>query len=220
VCAVSDAQNLCPALELYVILDESLVSSDRHELLESIIRGGADAIQYRAKELSKRQYYENVITLLPITRRSGVPLFVNDHLDIALAVSADGIHLGQNDLPCSAARSLIPRQMLLGVSSHSLEEASNAVNEDADYVAIGSVFPTTTKENPEAIVGTEMIAAVKEITGDTPLIAIGGIHARNVASVVRAGADGIAVASAVLRAEDPYRAVKELKERIQAAQRT
>ena len=217
---VSDAQNSFPTLELYVILDESLASADRRELLERIIQGGADAVQYRAKQLPKRQYYENVSSLIPIARQSGIPLFINDHLDIALAVSADGIHLGQNDLPCSAARSLVPRQMVLGVSSHSLDEASKAADDGADYVAIGSIFPTTTKENPEAIVGTEMVGAVKEKTGRIPLVAIGGIHAGNVASVIRAGADGIAVASAVLRAEDPYRAVKELKEQIRAAQRT
>ncbi len=216
-CAFSDARKSYPSLELYVILDESLVTADRRELLENIIRSGADAVQYRAKRLSKRQYYENVSSLLPIARQNRVPLFVNDYLDIALAISADGIHLGQNDLPCAAARPLVPRHMILGVSTHSLDEASRAVLDGADYVAIGSIFPTTTKESPEAIVGTEMIGMVKEKVGTLPLIAIGGIHAGNAHSVIRAGADGIAVASAVLRADDPSGAVKELKEKIRAA---
>lgn len=216
-CAVSDARKSFPSLELYVILDESLVTDDPRELLEKVIQGGADAVQYRAKQLSKRHYYENISSLLPIAKRNSVPLLVNDYLDIALAVSADGIHLGQNDLPCSAARQLVPRHMVLGISTHSPKEASGAAHEGADYVAIGSVFPTTTKENPEAIIGTGMIGTVKEMVGAIPLIAIGGIHAGNAASVIHAGADGIAVASAVLRADDPYLAAKELKEKIRAA---
>jgi thiamine-phosphate pyrophosphorylase len=213
----SDAQKSYPAFELYVILDDGLIAGNRQEMLERIIRGGADAIQYRAKRLSKRQYYDNFTSFLPIAEHYDIPLLVNDHLDIALAVSADGIHLGQSDLPCKAARPLVPEQMILGVSTHSLKEASEAAHSGADYVAIGSIFPTTTKENPEAIVGTRIIGEVKKAVGSVPLIAIGGIGVENAASVIEAGADGIAVASAVLRADDPYSAIKALKQNIRAA---
>ncbi len=218
--AESDARNSFPAIELYVILDECLLAGrDIRKLLESVIQAGADAIQFRAKHLSKRGYYETARALVPIARRHGVPFFVNDHLDVALAISADGVHLGQNDLPCSAARTLAPARMLLGISAHSVEEAETAVADGADYVAIGSVFPTSTKENPEAIVGVETVRAVKSRVGDRPLVAIGGINAGNAGEVIRSGADGVAVASAVLCADDPAAAASELKEVIRIEKR-
>ena len=218
-CADSYVRKSCPALELYIILDESLLRErDARLVLEEVIQGGADVVQYRAKLLTKRRYYENAASLLPIARHNHVPFFVNDHLDIALAFSADGIHLGQNDLPCSAARPLMPEHMLLGVSTHSIDEAEKAADDGADYVAIGSVFPTTTKENPEAIIGLDTVRAVKQrLGGSIPLIAIGGIHLGNVAKVIEAGADAVAVASGVMLADDPRLAARELKEKIRAA---
>jgi thiamine-phosphate pyrophosphorylase len=208
----------CPSLELYVIVDEGLlVAGALPVVLEEVIRGGADAVQFRAKNLSKRQYYERASSLIPLVRQKGIPFFVNDHLDVALALSADGIHLGQNDLPCVAARNIVPRHMILGISTHSVEQAERAVENGAGYVAIGSIFPTTTKEKPEAIVGTEMVTRVKELAGTVPVVAIGGIGVHNVAEVVRSGADGVAVASAVVLAADPCAAARELKEKIRAA---
>ncbi len=216
-CADVASRKPRPSLELYVIIDEGLLSSRNiREVSEQAIRGGADAIQFRAKRLSKREYYENALTLLPIARRFNIPFFVNDHLDIALAISADGIHLGQNDLPCSAARRLVPERMMLGVSTHSVEQAARAVDDGADCVAIGPVFRTTTKENPEAIVGTEMVGTVKRRVGAVPLVAIGGISTGNVAEVIRSGADGVAVASAVILAADPLLAARTLKDRIRS----
>ncbi len=211
--ADSDSHNPCPCLGLYVIVDEGLVGGKNlAHLLNAALDGGADAIQFRAKRLSKRGYYEKAVSLLPVARRLGVPFFVNDHIDVALAISADGIHLGQNDLPCAAARELVPSSMLLGISTHSVSEAEKAVADGADYVAIGSVFPTGTKENLEAVVGLRMIGEVKSAVGEAPLIAIGGIDAANAGEVIRAGADGVAVASAVISADDPGSATRELKE--------
>jgi thiamine-phosphate pyrophosphorylase len=208
-------------LELYVIIDEGLLGGQSvNDLIEDAIRGGADAIQYRAKRLSKKQYHEKALSLLPITRYHNVPFFVNDHLDIALAISSDGVHLGQNDLPLPEARRLMPDRMMLGVSTHSLAEASKAVKDGPDYIAIGSVFPTTTKENPEAIIGTELIRSVKNAVGEIPLVAIGGINVGNVAEVIRSGADGVAVASAVVRSASPSTAAKELKRQILAARKS
>lgn len=236
--ADSDARKSHRPIELYVILDEGLLGSadiertpqktvqdttqaviqgKLQDVLRDVLRGGADAVQFRAKYLSKRAYYEIASDLIAITRQFDIPFFVNDHLDVALALSADGIHLGQNDLPLREARKLAPPGMLIGISTHSLEEAGEAADEGADYVAIGSVFPTSTKENPEAIIGTAMVAKVKKHVGDVPLIAIGGIDAANVGEVIRAGADGVAVASAVILADDPRAAAKELKEKIRAA---
>lgn len=214
----SDSLNSCPSLELYVIVDEGLrVGENIPQLMEAVLEGGADAIQFRAKHLSKRGYYEKAASLLPIARRYEVPFFVNDHLDVALAISADGLHLGQNDLPCAAARQLVPPNMLLGISTHSVREAEKAAAAGADYVAIGSVFPTRTKENPEAIVGTQIITAVRSSLGKKTLIAIGGIDAANAGEVIRAGADGVAVASAVISADDPGSAARKLKETVRSA---
>jgi thiamine-phosphate pyrophosphorylase len=216
VCADVASRKPRPSLKLYVIIDEGLLSSRNiREVSEQAILGGADAIQFRAKRLSKREYYEKALALLPVARRCDVPFFVNDHLDIALAISADGIHLGQNDLPCSAARRLVPDEMLLGVSTHSVEQAARAVDDGADYVAVGPVFRTTTKEHPEAVVGTDMVGAVRSRVGAVQLVAIGGINAGNVAEVIRSGADGVAVASAVVLADDPRLAAEQLKNEIE-----
>ena len=219
-CAEFGAPKSPRSLELYVIIDESLLGLDRiHAVLEEASRGGADAVQFRAKRLSRRQYYETSLTLLSIARRNNIPFFVNDHLDVALAISADGIHLGQNDLPCDAARRLVPSGMSLGISTHSVEQAARAVEEGADYVAIGPVFPTSTKENPEAVTGTETVRMVKKRVGSLPLIAIGGINAENAAGVIRSGADGVAVASAVILADDPQLAAQKLKAEIRSARK-
>ena len=216
--AGSHARKPWRAIELYVILDEGLLGSSRMErVLEAVLSGGADAVQLRAKRLTKRAYYEKASELLALTRPHGIPLFVNDHLDVAIAISADGIHLGQNDLPCTEAKRLVPTDMLVGVSTHSIEEAAKAASDGADYVAIGSVFPTSTKKNPEAIIGTEMVSRVRSTVGDAPLIAIGGIDTANIGDVIRAGADGVAVASAVIMADDPRAAAEELKEKIRSA---
>lgn len=187
------------------------------EALERALMGGADAIQFRAKRLSKRGYYEMAVRLLSRTRRKKTPFFVNDHVDVALAIGADGVHLGQDDFPCDAARKLAPKGMLLGVSTHCVEQAIRAAADGADYIAIGPVFPTTTKDKPEPVVGLGMIAEVKARVGAVPVVAIGGINRDNVSEVIRSGADGIALASAVALADDPVAAAKELKHRIQIA---
>ncbi len=207
--------------ELYVLIDEGiLLCEDSARTMEQAILGGADAIQFRAKKLSKRRYYAKAGNLQRIARTHRIPFFVNDHLDIAIAISADGVHLGQTDLPASAARRIMPDAMMLGISTHSLRQAEKAVEDGADYVAIGPVFPTTTKDNAEPVVGTDAVRLVKSRTADIPVLAIGGITSQNAAEVIRSGADGIAVASAVLLADQPLLAVKDLKERIQKAKRT
>ncbi|RJP71122.1 MAG: thiamine phosphate synthase [Candidatus Abyssobacteria bacterium SURF_17] len=202
---------------LYVLLDYALLSGRILEVAEQVLQGGADIIQFRAKSPSKRQYYEETLLLLDLARRYHAPFVVNDHLDIALAISADGIHLGQNDLPCRAARLLVPNHTFLGISTHSVEQAVKAAEEGADYIAIGPVFPTSTKENPDPVVGTRGVSEVRKRIGSLPLIAIGGINSGNVAEVIRAGADGVAVASAVALADHPESATRALTEEITRA---
>ncbi|MBI5118375.1 thiamine phosphate synthase [Candidatus Poribacteria bacterium] len=214
-CPVSNTQNSFPSLELYVIIDECLLSTTRVEdALEKALMGGADAIQFRAKRLSKRGYYEMAVRLLSHARHMSKPFFVNDHLDVALAIGADGVHLGQDDFPCHAARRLTPKGMMIGVSSHCVEQAIRAAADGANYIAVGPVFPTTTKDKPEPVVGLGMISKVKARIGAVPLVAIGGINRDNVSEVVRSGADGVAVASAVALAYDPVAVAMELKHRI------
>ncbi|GAB4350768.1 MAG: thiamine phosphate synthase [Candidatus Abyssubacteria bacterium] len=171
-------------------------------------------MQFRGKRLSKGRYYEQARVLLSISKRYGIPFLVNDHLDIALAIKADGIHLGQNDLPFSAARQLVPSHMLLGVSTHSAAQAAEAMKRGVSYIAIGPVFPTTTKETPEPVVGLDTVRKVKTLTGNVPLIAIGGITGENVADTMRTGVDGVAVASAVVAAECPRESARLLKRKI------
>jgi len=208
------------SFDVYVIIDQGLCASssiDVGRLMKHLSDAGAGAIQYRAKNLSKAKYYQDIQPLLSLARSFRIPLFVNDHLDIALALRTDGIHLGQNDLPYEAAQKLLPENMILGVSTHSLEQAVAAARLKPGYMAIGPVFPTTTKANPDPVVGTDSIRNIKASIGSIPLIAIGGITLENAAEVIRSGADGVAVASCVIQAKEPAIAVQVLKERVAVA---
>ena len=200
---------------LYVILDRAASRGrDLEEILEETIAGGCRMIQLREKEWPTG-------TLLPLAerlrdrcRRSGVTFIVNDRVDLAVAVEADGVHLGQDDLPSRSARPLLRPGMLLGRSTHSVVQARQAQADGADYIAVGSMFPTQTKPDFE-LVGPELLRAVRPETR-APLVGIGGITRENVARVIRAGADGVAVISAVCGAPDPAAATREFLATIRA----
>ena len=200
-------------LDLYVILDRTASHGrDLREILDGVIAGGGRLVQFREKEWPLRRCLPLLEDLRRRTRQAGIGLAVNDRLDLALAVEADGLHLGQDDLPASVARRLLPPSMFLGVSTHTGEQARQAEREGADYVAVGSIFPTATK--PEfQLVGLDLL---REVRGQirAPLVAIGGITVDNAAQVVEAGADGVAVISAVCGAPDPAEATRRLLERI------
>jgi thiamine-phosphate diphosphorylase len=184
-------------------------------LLEAVIAGGCRMVQLREKEWPSGRLWPLAQRLRERCRGAGVTLIINDRVDLAVALGADGVHLGQDDLPPARARPLLRPGMILGLSTHSVEQARAASAAGADYVAVGSMFPTATK--PEfQLVGPELIRVVRgEIR--VPLIGIGGITTDNVAEVVRAGADGVAVISAVCAAPDPERATRRLVEAIRAA---
>lgn len=203
-------------LGLYVILDRTASRGrDLRETLEGVIAGGGRLVQFREKEWPSGRCLPLLEDLRRRAREAGVGFVVNDRLDLALAVEADGLHVGQDDLPAPVARRLLPSSMFLGVSSHSVEQARKAQEDGADYVAVGSIFPTATKPEFE-LVGLSLLRAVRrEVTA--PLVAIGGISAENAAEVIRAGADGVAVVSAVCGARDPAEATRLLLERIRAA---
>jgi len=200
---------------LYVILDRAAARGrDLEEILDATIAGGCRLIQLREKEWPSGRLLPLAERLRERCRRGSVTFIVNDRIDLAIAVGADGVHLGQDDLPTRAARPLLRPGMVLGRSTHSVAQAREAQSEGADYIAVGSMFPTQTKPDFE-LVGPELIRAVRPAT-KSPLIGIGGITRENVAEVIRAGADGVAVISAVCGAPDPAAATREFLAAIRA----
>jgi thiamine-phosphate pyrophosphorylase len=194
---------------LYLVLDTmALKGRDEVEVAAAAIRGGVKTIQLRDKLRIKPDLLAAARKLRDLCAGEGVFFIVNDHLDIALAVNADGVHLGQDDLPLAEARRILPVSMLIGCSTHSTAEAVRAQANGADYVAVGSIYPTTSKEKFR-LVGPETLRRVRSRVS-VPLIAIGGINHSNVQEVMKTGADGVAVISAVLGADDVERAARRL----------
>jgi len=195
---------------VYVITDEQLRPGRTHaQIARAAIAGGARIIQIRDKIASDRKFYADALELRRITREAGVLLFVNDRVDIAAAVQADGVNLGQTDLPAAVARTILGKGVLIGTSADSLEQAARAVEEGADYVGFGPVFPTTTKLDAGPVSGIETLRRVCE-SSSVPVVAIGGISIANIASVAAAGAACAAVISAVVCADDMIAATRDL----------
>jgi thiamine-phosphate diphosphorylase len=201
---------------LYVILDRAASAGrDLETVLDAVLAGGAGMIQLREKTWPSGTVFPLAQRLRARCRAAGVPFIVNDRVDLALAVEADGVHLGQEDLPPAAARALLTPGMVLGLSTHSVEQAQAAQAAGADYVAVGSMFPTATK--PEfQLVGPALARRVRPLVR-VPLVAIGGITPDNVGEVMAAGADGVAVISAVCGAPDPAAAARRFIDAIAAA---
>lgn len=203
-------------VDLYPVTCERLsVGRSNLDVLEAAIRGGAKIIQLREKELATRDLYRMALAFRKITADAGMLLIINDRIDIALAVDADGVHLGQEDLPLSAARRIAP-ELLLGISTHSREEALQAQNGGADYVNIGPIFLTRTKEGVTRFLGPE---AIPEIAAgiEIPFTVMGGINGTNIEKVVSQGARRVAVVTAVTMADDMAGAVTALRETIRSS---
>lgn len=179
------------------------------DVVRAALRGGAPAVQLRMKDASAREMSEFARTLLVETRAAGALLFINNRVDVAIAVGADGAHVGQDDLPVHAARAIAPRGFLLGVSAETAELARAAEADGADYVGVGPVYVTGSKADAGDAVGVERIAEVAAAVR-IPVVGIGGITIDNAPAVLRAGAAGIAVISAVMRADDPEAAARAL----------
>ena len=184
--------------KIYPITDTRLTGLSHAAQVERLIRGGAKFIQLREKYASPRSFYEDAAAAIEIARRASVKIIINDRADIALALRADGVHLGQDDLPPEKARQILGEKAIIGFSTHSVRQAVEAVRRPVDYIAIGPVFATQTKENPDEIVGTEGVRQVRETIGDFPLVAIGGIAPENFREVYGSGADSLALIKAVL----------------------
>ena len=194
---------------LYVIIDtEALRGRDQVEVAKQAISGGAKAIQLRDKHRNKGEILSKARELKALCAQSDVLFIVNDYLDIAIASDADGLHLGQEDLPVSTARQLIPIDRIIGCSTKTIAAALQAQTDGADYVAVGSMYPTASKTDTH-VVGLETLHQIREAIS-IPIVAIGGIDAKNAGEVMAAGADSVAVISAVLGAEDVEEATRQL----------
>lgn len=197
---------------LYVLTDRRAVG-DRSlvDVIRAAIQGGATAVQLRDKDASTRALIELGRALLAITRPAGVPLIVNDRVDVALAIDADGVHVGQDDMPAVLARRLLGPERILGVSAGTVEEALQAQADGADYVGTGDVYGTPTKADAGIPIGIDGLAEVVRAVS-IPVVAIGGIKAENAAAALAAGASGVAVISAILGASDPEAAARQLRQ--------
>jgi thiamine-phosphate pyrophosphorylase len=178
---------------VYPITDTALSGLSIPEQVRQMTAGGATLIQLREKKASSRDFYKAASHAIEFARTNDARIIINDRVDIAMLLDADGVHLGQEDLSPVHARRLLGEKAIIGYSTHNLSQAAEAVKLPIDYLAFGPVFPTSTKENPDPVVGLELLAEVKGIAADLPLIAIGGIDETNIASVWTAGADSAAM---------------------------
>lgn len=197
--------------KLYPITDARLSGLSHAEQVRRLCAGGATLVQLREKHLSPREFYREAEEALRVAHSWGARVIINDRVDIALALAADGVHLGQDDLPPAGARELLGERAIIGYSTHTLEQARAAAHLPVDYLAIGPVFETKSKENPDPVVGLDGLGRVRQEIGEIPLVAIGGIGRENVREVLAAGADSVAVISLLLA--DP-RAIQDRTEAI------
>jgi thiamine-phosphate diphosphorylase len=186
--------------KIYAITCRELSGLTHLEQCERLIDGGAKLIQIREKSLNSDELFEEVARCVVLARRNGVRLLLNDRVDIAIACDADGIHLGQMDMSIADARALLGVEKIIGISTHNEKEVKAALATDADYIAIGPVFGTTTKENPDPALEIEGFMNLRKMISDRPVVAIGGIGADNYTKVLAAGADCVAVISALYSA--------------------
>ncbi len=202
-----------PDWDVYLVTGESLSAGrTTPDIVEAAIEGGVDVVQLRDKGRSVRERYETGRKLRELTREAGVTFVVNDRVDLAALVDADGVHLGSDDLPVRAARRLLGEDAVIGRSVSTVAEAEAAEAEGADYLGVGTVYRTESKDDipeDEHGVGPERVREIAEAV-DIPFVGIGGITADNAAEVARAGADGVAVITAITQAEDPAAATAAL----------
>ncbi|MFI5104572.1 MAG: thiamine phosphate synthase [Terriglobales bacterium] len=193
---------------LYAILDASQAGGADSSVARILAGAGVELIQIRDKKASTRKLYDASKRLAETLAPAGVRIIVNDRADIAAMIGAGGVHVGQDDLPVEAARKICRSARWVGVSTHNLEQLREANRTSADYIAVGSIFPTATKENPDPVVGLGLLRAARELT-KKPLVAIGGITIESAEAVYRAGADSVAVVRDLISAGDPARRVRE-----------
>jgi thiamine-phosphate pyrophosphorylase len=183
---------------IYPLTDTQISGLSHAEQIVRLAAGGAQVVQLREKSLLSDEFYAAARDAVAAARKHGIRLIINDRVDIAKAVGADGVHLGQDDLQPSAARLILGPQAMIGISTHDLDQVRAAAAEDVDYIAFGPVFPTSTKRDPEPVTGPDILEQVRRVVGTRPLIAIGGITPENVNEIFSNGADSAAVITSIL----------------------
>lgn len=199
-------------LSLYLVTDRNLsLGRSLEEVVSEAVKGGVTMVQLREKDASTREFYELSMKMKQILSSHDVPLIINDRLDIALACDADGLHIGQSDMPYAIARKLLGKDKIIGLSVESVQDAIDANDLDVDYIGISPVFNTQTKTDTVGALGLKGIEEIAKISKH-PMVGIGGINIQNAADIINAGADGISVVSAIMSAQSPQKAAKELRE--------
>jgi thiamine-phosphate pyrophosphorylase len=201
---------------LYVILDASLITSSERDCTLGLAEAGVRLLQYRNKSASSRQYLDTSRELAETLRPHGLTFIVNDRPDVAFLAGANGVHVGQDDLDVEQARRVLGGDKLVGISTHNLGQFERAAKTSADYIAAGPVFGTSSKVNPDPVVGLDFLRRVRALT-DKPIVAIGGITLDRAAAVIESGADAVAVISGILNAPDPGERAKQYLNILEAA---
>ena len=195
-------------LSLYLVTDNSENEKKFLKTIEEAILGGVSVVQIREKTAETLEFYNLAIKVKKITTKYNVPLIINDRVDVALAIDADGVHVGQSDMPCDITRKLIGENKILGVSATTIEEAKKAENNGADYIGTGAIFPTTTKNDAPSVTKKDLSDIANSI--NIPVVAIGGITIENANELKNTGISGLSVVSAIMNAEDPKKASEKL----------
>lgn len=195
-------------LSLYLVTDKSENEEKFLKTIENAILGGVTLVQIREKTADTLDFYNLSLKVKEITTKYNIPLIINDRVDIALAIDADGVHVGQNDMPCEVTRKLIGKNKILGVSATTVEEAKKAEKDGADYIGTGAIFPTSTKDDAKSVTKKELIEIVESV--NIPVVAIGGITKENASELKDTGIKGLSVVSAIMSADNPKKASEEL----------
>ena len=196
---------------LYLCTDRDIMSCETvEESVELAIEGGCTVVQLREKKSSSKEFYELALRVKEITKKHQVPLIINDRVDIALAVDADGVHVGQSDLPAKVVREILGPDKIIGVSCANLAEAKKAVEDGADYLGVGAMFSTNTKNDTRPVTRDELIKIRENVS--IPIVVIGGINRNNLSQMKGTGIDGVAVVSAIVAQPDIRRAAREIYE--------
>lgn len=195
-------------LSLYLVTDKSDDVEKFLNTIEEAIKGGVSVVQIREKTAETLDFYNLALKVKEITTKYNVPLIINDRVDVALAIDADGVHVGQTDMPCDVTRRLIGEDKILGVSASTVDEAQKAEKDGADYIGTGAVFPTATKDDAPSVTKDELKQVVESI--NIPVVAIGGINHENASELLDSGIAGLSVVSAIMGADDPKKSSEEL----------
>ena len=195
-------------LSLYLVTNNSQDEEKFLKIIEDAIKGGVTIVQLREKTSGTLDFYNLAVRVKKITQKYNVPLIINDRIDIALAIDADGVHVGQSDMPAKIARSMIGEDKILGVSAATIKEATKAQLDSADYIGVGAVYPTNTKDDASSVSKKELKEIVESV--NIPVVAIGGITKENVCELRDSGISGISVVSAIMNAKNPKLASENL----------